>query len=137
MEVGITWANNLIFSGTAARAEGVTPPPLVTLDGHDGLKPTELVALGLVGCTAMDVISILQKKRQDVTGFEVKAHIEHAADHPRVYTDVIIEYIVRGRQVDPAAVERAIELSKTKYCAVQAMLSQVVPIRHTYQIIEG
>ncbi|MEW5986717.1 MAG: OsmC family protein [Chloroflexota bacterium] len=137
MEVAINWEKGLVFSGTAARAEGDPLPPLVTLDGHDGLKPIELVALGLVGCTAMDVISILQKKQQDVTGFEVKAHIERSADHPKVYTDVVIEYIVRGRHVNPAAVERAIELSATKYCAVQAMLSKAVPIHHTYRIVEG
>lgn len=95
-----------------------------------------LVLLGLAGCTAMDVISILRKKRQHVTGFEVQAHAERAEEHPKVFTDVTIRYIVEGINIDPAAVMRAIELSETKYCPAQAMLVQAVPIKHEYEIVE-
>jgi putative redox protein len=102
----------------------------------DGFRPMELVLLGLAGCTAMDVISILRKKRQHVTGFEVQAHAERAQEHPRVFTDITIKYIVEGINVDPEAVRRAIELSETKYCPAQAMLVQAVPIRHEFEIVE-
>ena len=85
----------------------------------------------------MDVISILQKKRQDITGFEVNIAAERATDHPKVFTHVKVEYIVRGHQVDCAAVERAIELSVTKYCPAQAMLAKAVEIEHTYVIHEA
>jgi putative redox protein len=83
----------------------------------------------------MDVISILRKKRQQVVDFEVLVDAARAEEHPRVFTDIVVKYVVHGVDVDPTAVARAIELSETKYCPAQAMLSQVVPIRHEVEII--
>jgi putative redox protein len=97
----------------------------------------ELIAIGLAGCTAMDVISILQKKRQDVTGFEVQVHADRATEFPKVFTNIMIEYIVKGHHVDPVAVERCIELSTTKYCPAQAMLVKTCNIEHKYSIIDA
>jgi putative redox protein len=135
MDVNVTWKNKLAFTGNTEG--GFTLP----LDGEledggegNGFQPMELIAIGLAGCTAMDTISILRKKRQDVTGFEVQVHAQRAADYPKVFTHITIEYLVKGHQVDPAAVERSIELSTTKYCPVQAMLSKVVKIDHKYSI---
>jgi putative redox protein len=102
----------------------------------DGLRPMELMLISLAGCTAMDVISILRKKRQHITSFQVEAHAERATEHPKVFTDVTLKYVVHGVNVDPQAVSRAIELSQTKYCPAQAMLIQAVPIRHEYEIVE-
>jgi putative redox protein len=85
----------------------------------------------------MDVISILKKKRQEVTGFQVQAHGLRADDHPRIYTDITLEYIVRGHNIDSKAVERAIELSETKYCSVNGMLGQVAKVKTTYRIEEA
>jgi len=94
----------------------------------------ELIAIGLAGCTGMDTISILKKKRQNVTGFEVQVRAERADEFPKVFTHIILDYIVEGHNIDPAAVERSIELSATKYCPVQAMLSKACKIEHTYTI---
>ena len=85
----------------------------------------------------MDVISILGKKRQEVTAFEVHVSAEQREEHPRVFTHITVEYQVTGRQVSEEAVQRSIELSVTKYCPVQAMLAQNVHIEHTYQIREA
>jgi putative redox protein len=101
-----------------------------------GPGPMELVALSLAGCTAMDVISILTKKKQAVTAFEVRVHADRAADYPMVFTRAEIEYQVTGHALDEAAVLRAIELSIQKYCPVHAMLSQVFPIRQRSVIFE-
>ena len=84
----------------------------------------------------MDVISIMRKKRQNVTGFEVTAHAERAEQHPKVFTAIEINYIFRGKNIDPKAVERAIELSEQIYCPAQAMLAQIAPIKLSYKIIE-
>jgi putative redox protein len=105
-------------------------------DNH-GFRPLELVAVGLAGCTGMDVISILKKKRQDITGFEVQVHAEQAEQHPMVFTSAVIEYFVTGHNVDEAALVRSIELSAVRYCPVQAMLSICLPIQLKYQIFEG
>lgn len=95
-----------------------------------GPTPMEMVLVSLGGCTAMDVISILQKKRQDVTGFEILLHADRAADHPKVFTDITIEFVVTGHGVEKEAVERAVELSENKYCSASAMLSKTAKI-HT------
>lgn len=96
----------------------------------------ELVAMASASCTASDVISILQKKQQQVTGFEVNVLAPRADEHPKVYTEINLEYVVTGHNIDPKAVERAIELSLTKYCSVNKMLEKAAPIKHTYRIIE-
>jgi len=105
-------------------------------EGKEGSGAMEMMATGLAGCTAMDVISILQKKRQDVTDFEVRVHTRSADTYPRVWTWVEIEYIVTGNNVDPAAVERAIQLSTEKYCPAQNMINKAVDVHTTYKIIE-
>jgi putative redox protein len=94
----------------------------------------ELLLIGLAGCTAYDVVSILEKKRQAVTGLEVSAHAERADDPPRVYTAIEVEYVVRGRNVKPKAVEDAIQLSKEKYCSASIMLEKTARISTSYRI---
>ena len=101
-----------------------------------GARPMEMLIMGLGGCTGMDVISILRKMQQDVTGYEVGVHAERSDDHPKVYTDVVVEHRVRGRNVAPDRVRRAVELSATKYCPASAMLSKAVPIAQTYVVID-
>lgn len=116
----------------------------ITLDaaehggGHDrGFRPMEMLLVGLAGCTAMDVISILRKKRQHVTSYDVQVHGERAEDHPMVYKDITVEHIVTGHGVDPSAVARAIELSETKYCGAGATLSKTARLTHTFRIVEA
>lgn len=101
-----------------------------------GSSPMELLMISLAGCTAMDVISILRKKRQNVTGFEVRIHGDRATDHPKVFTDFELEYVVSGVDVDPAAVERSIQLSTETYCSAHAMLEKAASIRTRYTIIQ-
>lgn len=102
----------------------------------EGFIPMELMALSMAGCTAMDVISILRKKQQDVTAFEVRVEAPRAEEHPKVFTSATIEYLVTGHNVDENAVRRAIELTAKSYCPAQAMLGQVMPIDLRYQIFE-
>lgn len=105
-------------------------------EGSRGASPMELLMISLAGCTAMDVISILRKKRQNVTGFEIHIHGDRATDHPKIFTDFALEYVVRGKDIDPKAVARSIELSTETYCSVHAMLNKSANIRATYTIIE-
>jgi putative redox protein len=138
MDAKVSWKNNLSFKGTADTGFFLPLDADIKVGGtNDGFKPMELILLGLVGCTAMDVISILQKKRQQVTAFQVTAHAERAEDHPKVFTKVLLEFLVTGTDVDKQAVERAIELSETKYCPAQAMLSHTVTIHSKYTILEA
>lgn len=99
-----------------------------------GPQPHRLLLEALAGCTAMDVISILRKKRQQVSGLSVQVQGSRADQHPRVYTHINVLYRVRGNNVDPQAVERAIELSKTRYCPVIGMLGKVAEVTTRYEV---
>ena len=135
MQAKVTWSQRLSFTGTADTGFSLPLGAKPQVGGDDdGFRPMELIAIGLAGCTAMDVISILQKKRQEITSFEVIVNGERAEEHPRVFTHMEIEYRIGGVDIDEAAVERAIELSETKYCPAQAMLGKVVPIELKYTI---
>lgn len=101
-----------------------------------GPQPMRLVLLGLASCTGMDVAAILRKKQQKLTGLTVAVQASRADEHPRVYTQINIIYRLRGKQLDPAAVERAILLSETRYCPVIAMLGQAAQISSLYEIEE-
>ena len=92
---------------------------------------------GVAGCTAMDVISILRKKRQQVSGLEVEARGSRVDEHPKIYETIEVVYRVRGKVVDPKAVERAIELSETRYCPAIAMVGKAARIESRYEIEEA
>jgi putative redox protein len=135
MKAKVTWRERLSFTGTADSGFTLNlgADPAVGGD-NDGFRPMELLAISLAGCTGMDVISILKKKRQDVTGFEVRIHAEQSPEHPKVFTKIVVEYLLEGNDIEPAAADRAIELSSTSYCPVQHMFRDDVIIEHKYSI---
>jgi putative redox protein len=137
MEAKVTWQQKMSFVGTGKF--GLTVPIDTSIEnGGDssGFSPMELLLVGLAGCTAMDVISILEKKRQKVSRFEVRVNGQRAAEHPRVFTNILVEYIVGGESIDPAAVDRAVELSETKYCSAMAMISKTAKIERKIVVEE-
>ena len=103
--------------------------------GNTGAKPIELIAIALAGCTAFDVIGILRKKRQEVTGYEVTVEADQTPDPPQVFTKVRIHHIVTGVDIAEHALRDAIHLSETKYCSVGAMVKQSAEIESTYEIV--
>ena len=103
--------------------------------GNSGAKPIELVALALAGCTAFDVIGILRKKRQQVTGYEVKVEADQVPAPPQVFTQVRIHHIVSGVDLSAQAIEDAIRLSEEKYCSVGAMVKLSAELRTTFEIV--
>jgi putative redox protein len=103
--------------------------------GNTGPKPIELVAIGLAGCTAFDVVGILRKKRQEVTGYEVKVEAEQRTEPPNVFTKIRIHHIVSGVDINERALQDAIHLSESKYCSVSAMLQLSAEIETTYSIV--
>jgi putative redox protein len=101
-----------------------------------GSSPKELLLISLGGCTASDVIPILLKKRVPLQGFEINLTGSVREEYPQIFTDIHIEYVFYGNDLRPADLERAIELSTTKYCAVSAMLQPTVKITHSYKVKE-
>jgi putative redox protein len=131
MDAKVTWIEDRRFLGRAASGHGLV------LDGSAkklGPSPMELLLIGMAGCTAYDVLSILEKKRQVVSGLEVTARAERAKEPPRVFTAIEVHYVVRGRGIKPKAVEDAIRLSEEKYCSASVMLGQTARIESSYRI---
>jgi len=133
VEARVTWVEDRRFVG-----QGSSGHALVVDGSADklGPSPMELVLIGMAGCTAYDVLSILEKKRQAVTGLEVRAEAKRAETPPRVYTEIDVTYIVRGRDIKPKAVEDAIRLSEEKYCSASIMLGKTARITTHYRIEE-
>jgi putative redox protein len=138
MDAKVTWDGRLSFTGSADTGFTLQLGADPSVGGdNDGFRPMELVAIGLASCTGMGVISILLKKKQDVTQFEVRVHADRADEHPKVFTDIHIEYLVTGHDLEEAAVARSIELTEAKYCPTHAMLSKSISISSTYQISQA
>jgi putative redox protein len=104
--------------------------------GGSGPKPIELVAAGLAGCTAFDVITILrQKYHQKITGYEVRVEADQAERPPQVFTSIRVHHVVKGFEIDAAAIQEAIRLSEQKYCSVGAMMQKTASLHTTYEIV--
>lgn len=126
--------DGLRFNASAGSGHSIV---LDSGEGGTGMSPSELVPVALAGCTGMDVISILRKKRQDVSGYRIEVGGTQMDAHPNAFTRLDVTHIVEGTRVDVDAVRRAIELSATKYCAVGATLaSGAVEIHHGYRVID-
>jgi putative redox protein len=133
-EVRIVWQEGLRFE---AQVPGDHRLIIDSIKGtNTGPSPMALVLVALAGCTGMDVISILLKQRQPVTGLEVLVEAERAPKHPRVYTGYQVTYIIHGQGISRKAAERAVSLSEEKYCSVGVMLEQSAPIQSTVVLQE-
>ena len=136
MDILLNWNGGMSFEGAGDSGFVQKMDAEESVGGENGAaRPMEFIALGLAGCTAMDVISILRKKKQPVTDFKVMLHADRAEEHPKVFSYAVIEYLVTGESVDEAALLRAIELSAEKYCPAQAMLSKAFPMKLSYKIL--
>jgi putative redox protein len=137
VEAKVTLLNNMQFTGTATSGHTLIMDAEDVSGGHNtGFRPMELLLVGFGGCSGMDVISILRKKKQQVSSFEINIKGERSDTAPKIYTDVHIEYVVTGKAVEKIAVERAIALSLEKYCSVGATLAKSGTITHSYRIVE-
>ena len=131
VQVQLKWTEGMQF--VAQAGDG----PAVIVDSHDGgsgASPMDLVLIGVAGCTAIDVLMIMQKKRAKMTDFQVHVSGERAEEYPKRYTHIHVEYVLRGQDIKPKSVEQAIQLSETKYCSAFASLN--AEISHSYRIEE-
>jgi putative redox protein len=101
-----------------------------------GPSPMEMLLVALAGCAGMDIISILRKKRQEISAYELRVHGMRAEKHPKVFTEITVEHIFTGHNIKPEAVERAIQLTEDRYCGASAMLEKTATIKNTFRIIE-
>lgn len=132
------WRGDLMFTAFSSNGFSIPMDAAESVGGHGtGSSPIELLLTALAGCTGMDVMSILQKKQQRITAFEIRVEGDRKDEHPRIFTDINVHFLITGHNVEPAAVERAIQLSDEKYCSVANALRPSASINYTYEIIEA
>ena len=133
----VTYVNGMQFVGEADSGHAIVlDGPSETGGKNTGLRPMELLLIGIGSCSGMDVVSILKKKKQAITGVEINVNGQKAESYPQKFTGIDIEFIIKGKNVSEDAVKRAIQLSMEKYCSVKATLEGSANINYTYKIIE-
>ena len=135
--VDLSWKGGLRFTSSDAYGHSVTvDAPQKDGDGFEGFMPGELLLTSLAGCSGIDVVNILLKQRQQVTGLQIRVKGMQASDPPWAWEDVELEYIISGKALLPTLVERAIALSEDKYCSVGATIAGKTNVKSTFKIIE-
>ena len=137
MKVTVKWLDHMSFVGESGSGHSVVMDGAPDAGGRDmGVRPMEMVLLGLGGCTAFDMVLILQRQRQSISDCQVEIEAERATEVPKVFTRIHVHYIVKGSGLDPKKVERAVNMTAEKYCSVSIMLSASVELTHDFEIVE-
>ena len=137
MNISVNWVDGMLMVGKSHSGHSITMdgPPEIGGDNL-GVRPMEMLLLGVAGCTMIDVVTTLKKMRQELTHCETKVNAERADDHPKVFTDIHIHFLVKGNDLDSKKVEKAITLSAEKYCSASIMLGKTASITHGFEIVE-
>jgi len=137
MKCRVKWLDHMTFVGESGSGHAVVMDGAPEHGGRDlGIRPMEMLLLGVGGCTAFDVVSILKKSRQAIVDCEVEVDSDRAQEVPKVFTRIHIHFIVSGNGLDPAKVEKAVNLSAEKYCSASIMLGKMAEITHDFEIVE-
>ncbi|MEI7598761.1 MAG: OsmC family protein [Aestuariivirga sp.] len=137
MKARVQWLDGRAFVGESGSGHAVVMDGAPESGGRNvGVRPMEMLLLGLGGCTAFDIVMILERMREKVTGLDIALEAERAGEDPKVFTYVKLIYKVTGRSLKPANVERAVNLSAEKYCSASAMFGKTAMIEHSFEIIE-
>lgn len=137
MKARVKWIEGMAFMAEADSGHAVVMDGAPDIGGRNlGPRPMEMLLMGAGGCTSIDVVMILQKSRQDVVDVLVELSADRAEDHPKVFTKIHFHFIVKGRKLNPATVERAINLSAEKYCSATIILAKTAEVTHDYEIVE-
>jgi putative redox protein len=137
MKARVKWLDGRAFVGESGSGHAVVMDGAPEAGGRNiGVRPMEMLLLGLGGCTAFDIVMILEKGREKITSCEVELEAERAAEDPKVFTHVKMIYRLRGKNLKPAAIERAINLSAEKYCSASIMFGKTAKIEHEWTVEE-
>ena len=137
MNISVNWVDGLLMVGKSDTGHTITMDGPPESGGENlGVRPMEMLLLGVAGCTMIDVVTTLKKMRQDLSHLETKINAERATDHPKVFTDIHIHFILKGQNLDEKKVDKAITLSAEKYCSASIMLGETATITHDFEVIE-
>jgi len=137
MNISVNWVDGLLMVGKSDSGHTITMDGPPESGGENlGVRPMEMLLLGVAGCTMIDIVTTLTKMRQDLSHLETKINAERATDHPKVFTDIHIQFILKGQNLDEKKVDKAISLSADKYCSASIMLGETATITHDFEVIE-
>jgi len=137
MNISVNWVDGLLMVGKSDSGHTITMDGPPESGGENlGVRPMEMLLLGVAGCTMIDVVTTLKKMRQDLSHLETKINAERATDHPKVFTDIHIQFILKGKNLDEKKVDKAITLSAEKYCSASIMLGETATISHDFEVVE-
>ena len=137
MNLSVNWVDGMLMVGKSHSGHSITMDGPIEIGGENlGIRPMEMLLLGVAGCTMIDVITTLKKMRQDLSHCETKISAERANEHPKVFTDIHIHFIVKGKDLDSKKVNKAITLSAEKYCSASIMLGKTAKITHDFEVTE-
>ena len=137
MNLSVNWVDGMLMVGKSHSGHSITMDGPIEIGGENlGVRPMEMLLLGVAGCTMIDVVTTLQKMRQDLSHCETRISAERANEHPKVFTDIHIQFIVKGKDLDSKKVDKAITLSAEKYCSASIMLGKTAKITHDFEVTE-
>lgn len=137
MNLSVNWVDGMLMVGKSHSGHSITMDGPIEIGGENlGVRPMEMLLLGVAGCTMIDVVTTLQKMRQDLSHCETRISAERANEHPKVFTDIHIKFIVKGKDLDSKKVDKAIILSAEKYCSASIMLGKTAKITHDFEVLE-
>lgn len=138
MQARVKWIENVCFMGESGSGHGVVLDGAQEMGGRNlGMRPMEMLLIGMGGCTSFDVVTILKKARQPITDCVAEITAERASEVPKVFTKIHVHFVVTGKRLNPVQVERAIKLSAEKYCSASIMLGKAAEITHDFEIREA
>lgn len=135
MKARVKWLDNMSFVGESGSGHSVVMDGPPEFGGRDlGLRPMEMLLLGMGGCASFDVVSMLKKGKQDLVDCEVNITAERADSEPKVFTKIHMSFVISGNDLSDNRVKRAVELSAEKYCSASIMLGKTAEVTHSYEI---
>ncbi len=137
MNISVKWIDGLLMVGKSDSGHAIVMDGPPEIGGENlGVRPMEMLLLGMAGCTMIDVVSTLTKMREDVVDCQTQVSADRAEEYPKVFTNIHVHFILRGNQLNSSNVDKAIKLSAEKYCSASIMLGKTAVITHDFEIIE-
>ena len=137
MNISVKWIDGMLMVGKSGSGHAIVMDGPPEIGGENlGVRPMEMLLLGMTGCTVIDVISTLKKMREDIVDCKTQVSADRSEEYPKVFTNIHVHFVLRGKQLNPLKVDKAIKLSAEKYCSASIMIGKTAIITHDYEIIE-
>ena len=137
MNISVKWIDGMLMVGKSDSGHAIVMDGPPEIGGENlGVRPMEMLLLGMAGCTMIDVVSTLNKMREDIVDCQTQVSADRSEEYPKVFTNINVHFILKGKQLNPSKVDKAIKLSAEKYCSASIMIGKTAVITHDFEIVE-